>query len=236
MEASMLAYYTTLGAWGCLLLLIMLLIINSLERIISKPIVQKSRETNVPAWLLLPSMGNAFAGSLFLFSPSSLLSSNSGAGAAWIGLVYLVTAVLFFVAMLMGWFLSTFSIQDNIDKKKKSIAVIVFIVVMAANTVLLATLFVSSLILSAELIESPIDESDRGTIACYVDGGGTCTQCGETGRECPEWTLEEVTNILRTQLKQSATIAAIFFLYSISVLRFGFVLRKHLSMYQIDYV
>ena len=238
MNVSMIAYYTSLGTWGCLLLIIMLLMVNSLQRIISKPIVQKSRETNVPAWLLLPTVGNTLAGVLFLFSPSSLLSSRSGAGNSWIGFIYLGTAGLFFIAMMTGWFLSAFSIQDNIDKRKKNIAVVVFIGVMATNTVLLATLFVASLIFSAELVESPIDESDRGSIACYVDRGGTCTQCEESidGDRCPEWTLDEVTNIVQTQLKQSATIAAIFFLYSISVLRFGFVLRKHLSMYQIDYV
>ncbi|CAJ1943148.1 unnamed protein product [Cylindrotheca closterium] len=240
MIASMLAYYTVLGALGCFLLFIMLLMVNSLERIISKPIVQKSRETNVPAWLLLPTLGNALAGWLFLFSPSSLLSSRSGAGAenSWIGSVYLVTAALFCIAMLTGWLLSSFSIQDNHDKKRKSIAVIVFIVVMATNTVLLVTLFVASIVLSAALLESPIDEADRGEIACYIDLGGTCTGCGDSvgGNQCPEWGLDEVTSILQTQLKQSATIAMICFLYCISVLRFGFVLRKHLSLYQIDYV
>lgn len=241
MIGSMLAYYTTLGALGCLLLFIMLLMVDSLQRIISKPIVQKSRETNVPAWLLLPTLGNALAGWLFLFSPSSLLSSRSGAGAAnsWIGSVYLVAAAFFCIAMLTGWLLSSFSIQDNLDKKRKNIAVIVFIVVMATNTVLLVTLFVASIVLSAALLESPINEADRGEIACYIDLGGTCSGCGsdsDAGNQCPEWGLDEVTSILQTQLKQSATIAMICFLYCISVLRFGFVLRKHLSLYQIDYV
>eukprot|EP00980_Cylindrotheca_fusiformis_P028344 scaffold22592_cov129-Cylindrotheca_fusiformis.AAC.30 len=223
MITSMLTYYTILAAIGCFLLFIMLLMVNSLERIITKPIVQKSRETNVPAWLLLPTVGNALAGWLFLFSPSSLLSSRSGAGAenSWIGSVYLATAVLFCVAMLTGWLLSSLSIQDNVDKKRKNVAVIVFIIVMATNTVLLVTLFVASLVLSAALLESPIDEADRGEIACYIDQGGSCTGCGDhtAGSQCPEWSLDEVTNILQTQLKQSATIAMIFFLYCISVLR-----------------
>jgi hypothetical protein len=240
MVASMLTYYTILATLGLLSLFIMMLMVNSLQMIISKPIVQKSRETNVPGWLLLPTVGNALAGWLFRFSPSSLLNSMSGAGAenSWIGSAYLATAVLFCIAMLTGWLLSSLEIQDNVDKKRKNVAVIVFIIVMATNTVLLMTLFVASLVLSAALLESPIDEADRGEIACYVDEGSTCTGCGDSagGTQCPEWTLDEVTNILQTQLKQSATIAMIFFLYCISVLRFGFVLRKHLSLYQIDYV
>ena len=53
---------------------------------------------------------------------------------------------------------------------------------------------------------------------------------------CPEWTLDEVTKVLQSQLKQSATLAAIFIVYAVAVLRFGFVLRGHLSKYEIDYV
>ena len=110
-----------------------------LYRIISKPIVQKSRETNVPAWLLLPTIGNAAVGAIFVFSPSSLLSAISGAEGAWIGIVYLVAGALFLVALLLGWYLSTFTIQNNKDKKTKNIAVIIFISIMAANTVRLKT-------------------------------------------------------------------------------------------------
>lgn len=238
MNYYMISYYTALGVWGCLLLLIMTLLMNSLHNIISKPIVQKAREANIPAWLLLPTLGNGLAGVLFLFSPSSLLSTKSGAENEWIGFLYILNSALFFVAMLTGWFISAFTIQNNIDKKKKSFAVFIFIFVMAANTILLATLFVVCLIFSVELVATPIGEVSRGSIACYLDDGVSCTQCEDSteANRCPEWTLEEVTNILQTQLKLSATISAIFFLYSIRLLRYGFVLSKHLSAYEIDYV
>jgi hypothetical protein len=239
MEVYMLFYYTALAACGCCVLMLMVMMVNSLERIISKPIVQKSRETNVPAWLTLPTLGNCLVGAILLYSPSSLLSESSGAESSWIGVIYLVAGSLFFVALLMGWFLSTFSIRNSIDKKNKNIAVLVFIGVMAANTVMLATLFVASIMFSANLVQGNIGESERGKVACFVDKIGTCTDCDDLTLprdRCPEWSLLDVTKILQTQLKQSATLAAIFILYAISVLRFGFVLRKHLSMYQIDYV
>lgn len=51
-----------------------------------------------------------------------------------------------------------------------------------------------------------------------------------------EWTNQDVTRIIQTQLKQSATLAAIFFLYAFSALRFGFSLRLSVSRYEIDYV
>jgi hypothetical protein len=239
MEISMRIFYYGLGIWGCCLLILMLLMVNSLERIISKPIVQKSRETNVPAWLTLPTMGTALVGGMFLYSPSSLLSSSSSADeSSWIGGVYLVAAALFLVALLMGWFLSAFSIRNSSDKKTKNMAVIIIIGVMAANCVMLAALFVASIIFSSNLVTSPIEESERGEVACFADRSVTCTQCDAENfsERCPEWTLEDVTQILQSQLKQSATLAAIFIVYAISVMRFGVTLRRHLSMYQIDYV
>ena len=134
-ETFFLSFQTGLAISCCILLLLMYLMINSLEIIISKPIIQKSRETNVPSWLLLPTVLNALAGALFEFSPSSLLNTISGAGGEWIGIAYLVAAGLFLVALLMGWFLSNFSIQNSIDKNNKSLAVVVLIGVMVANTV-----------------------------------------------------------------------------------------------------
>jgi hypothetical protein len=238
MEWSLLTFYTALAIWGIFVLMLLMLMINSLERIISKPIVQKSRESNVPAWLTLPTTGCALVGGIYLYSPSSLLTSSANSQSSWIGVVYLVTAGLFFTAAMLGWFLSTFQIRNSADKKNKNVAVIIFIGVMAANTVMLATLFVASIIFSADLVNAPIDQNARGEVACQVDGGASCTMCDAdiASDRCPEWTLEDVTKILQTQLKQSATLAAIFILYSISVLRFGFLLRKHLSLYQIDYV
>jgi len=47
---------------------------------------------------------------------------------------------------------------------------------------------------------------------------------------------EDFRIVLLTQLKQSAALAAIFFLYAFSALRFGFTLQSQISRYQIDYV
>jgi hypothetical protein len=238
MEMAMLTFYTALAGWTSILLVVMLLMVNSLERIITKPIVQKSRETNVPAWLSLPTITNALVGSVFLFSPSSVLSSSSGSESSWIGIVYLVAAGLFLMALLTGWFLSVYTIQNHGDKQTKNVAVILMVIMMAANVVMLGTIFVASILFSANLLVAPIDESQRGEVACTVDRNQTCTQCDalSASDQCPEWSLEEVTTILQAQLKQSATLAAIFILYAVSVLRFGVTLRKHLSLYQIDYV
>jgi hypothetical protein len=84
-----------------------------------------------------------------------------------------------------------------------------------------------------------MDASKQGDIACGVDTAGSCSNCGREDPslpQCPEWGLEDVDAVLQTQTKGSATLAAIFFIYSFSASRFGLVLRRHVTMYQIDYV
>jgi len=66
-------FYRSLASWGLVYVFIMILIIKSLERIISKPMVQKSREVNVVGWLTFPVFCTALFGSIILFSPYTYL-------------------------------------------------------------------------------------------------------------------------------------------------------------------
>jgi len=241
MERFMLTFYTGLAGWTSVFVVLLVLVLKSLQQIITKPVVQKSRESNVPAWLFLPTITNAMVGGVLHFSPSSLLSdsSTSDQKTSWIGVAYLVVACLFLISLLTGWFLSSFTIRSNADKRSKNVAVVIIIIMMGTNVAILAGLFVGSLLRSANLFDSPIQDIERGIVACMVDRAGSCTNCDnemDGVDRCPEWTLDEVTHIMQTQLKQSAALAVIFILYAISVLRFGITLRKHLSLYQIDYV
>lgn len=88
-----------------------------------------------------------------------------------------------------------------------------------------------------DYIDRSLDNLLRGTIACSLSPA-TCSFSGNDDREdeCPEWTEEDVDRVLSTLLRQLTTLAAIFMVYSIGALRFGFVLWHHLSSYQIDYV
>lgn len=215
------------------------LIVTTLERIISRPMVQKSRESNVPAWLSLPTIFCSVVGAVFRYSPSSVLSARSGSTYSWIGTAYMACGVLFFLTAILGWFISTFSILSGRDKRYKHISVIFFIFLMTVTSFILTIIFVASVSYSVALVDIPIGGDMTDTIACGVDTADSCSNCDGADEDmdlCPEWSLDDVTRVLQTQTKGSATLAIIFFLYSFSALRFGFVLRKHVTMYQIDYV
>ena len=62
-----------------------MLTMNTLESIISRPLIQKSRESNLPAWLALPIIGSILMGTIFAFADSSGLSTQSETEASWIG-------------------------------------------------------------------------------------------------------------------------------------------------------
>ena len=54
-------YFTMNGVWGLLLCVVMILAMNVQEGIVTKPIVQRSKEGNVPLWLTLPSVGECYS-------------------------------------------------------------------------------------------------------------------------------------------------------------------------------
>lgn len=109
---------------------------------------------------------------------------------------------------------------------------------MIAILILLTTIFATCIAFSVSLVDVPISDSQRGDIACFLDESGSCTRCDEEYRSdrCPEWSTADVTKVIQTQAKASASLAAMLMLYALSALRFGLGLRTHIRMYQIEYV
>lgn len=234
---------------GGALVVLLLLSLGLLEGIISAPIVQRSKETNIPLWLTLPILGCLVSGVVLLFSPQSLLSNESGSSIYWIGVCYFLSMATFTVSALLGWFISAKTVLNTRDKKQKEIAIFIFIVMMCFTIIAVGAIFTASLVYSLDIVRVSLKDDRRGTIACYVDATSSCTNCecpalsAESGLDChsdtprcPEWTSQDVSRIVQTQLKQSATLAAIFFIYAFSALRFGLDLRRSQSKYQIAYV
>lgn len=193
----------------------------------------------MPAWFSLPMLGCIAIGLLYTFSTSSVLSARSGNNTlAWIGPLYIATGGLFFLASILGAFIGSYSILSTRHKRYKLVAVMLFILVMVGILVSLIAIFSGSIAFSLSLVEIPITGKQRGDIACFIDRANTCSKCEDYWgpAKCPEWTNEDVTKILQTQAKAGAALSAIFLIYPISALRFGFNLRKYILLYQIEYV
>ena len=110
---------------------------------------------------------------------------------------------------------------------------------MAIIGLVLIALFAASLIFSSSVVDFPLTGSQRGDLACTIDRSGSCTNCDaeeENVERCPEWSVDDVIKVIQTQAKSSAALAAILMLYSFGALRFGWGMRKHIRMYQIEYI
>ena len=158
---------------------------------------------------------------------------------------FLYHEALFLVATLLGWFIGSFSILNPRDKRYKHAAILLYIFVTVAIFAALCTIFVGSILFSTNLVgaegSSILTDGQRWRIACFIDRTGTCTGCEKSDmlkdeKVCPEWTHDDVTKILQTQAKASATLSAIFLMYAGSALQFGFSMRRNIMSYQIDYV
>jgi uncharacterized membrane protein YidH (DUF202 family) len=212
------------------------LAVNVLEHIISKPLVQKSRESNVPAWMSLPIVCCVVYGLVFSFSESSVLNTRTQSEGTFIGPLFLAAAGLFLLAAIIGWFISTRPVMSTRHKRNKLISIWAFVVLMLCIIVLLATIFATCIGFSVSFVDVPISESERGDIACFLENSRSCTRCEEEVNRCPEWSKEDVTKVIQTQAKASASLAAMLMLYAFSALRFGIGLRTATRLYQIEYV
>jgi len=238
MERSTLIFYYLNASIGLALICLLVLTVNALERIISKPLVQKSRESNVPAWMSLPIVSCVTFGLIFSFSSSSVLNTRTQSEATWIGPLFLVAATLFFIAAMIGWCIRARPVMSTRQKRNKLISIWAFIIVMLCILILLTTIFATCIAFSVSLVDVPISSTQRGDIACFLDESGSCTRCelGPSENRCPEWSVADVTKVIRTQAKASASLAAMLMLYALSALRFGLGLRTHIRLYQIDYI
>ena len=96
----------------------------------------------------------------------------------------------------------------------------------------------ASIVASIHFDYYPISDDVRGSLACSFDTASGCSYCGNRidERECPEWTTDEVTRLVQSEYKLITVLAVIFIMYAISATRYGMLARKHISLYQVDYV
>jgi hypothetical protein len=87
---------------GGILVILLFLSLGSLERIISAPIVQSSKETNIPLWLMFPIILFFATGTTRMFNSSSLVNSDNGSKSLnWMGVCYTLSGATFTVSALL---------------------------------------------------------------------------------------------------------------------------------------
>jgi len=73
-----------------------------LENIVSSPVIRRSKERNMFAWLLLPLAGSAWAGWTLRFAEYSSFFFSGVYSVQWIGIMYLVVSGAFAIAILFA--------------------------------------------------------------------------------------------------------------------------------------
>mmetsp|Transcript_22291 Transcript_22291/g.44897 ORF Transcript_22291/g.44897 Transcript_22291/m.44897 type:complete len:821 (-) Transcript_22291:1051-3513(-) len=227
-------YFAVNGIWALILAVLMWVALNVLQAIITLPIVQRSKESNIPLWLTFPIIGSYMIGYVLLFSETAI--DEVLEDIKWMGITYMVSGGSFTLLALVGLILKCYPVLNTRQKKVKQSMIILFIVLIILTIFAVAVVFATSLIYSLSIVDLPLTEYSK--IACALDMDGSCTGCDSSYEElvCPEWSKDDVARVLQTITKQSATIAAIFLVYALATLKYGFVLFRHVSRYQIEYV
>lgn len=229
-------YFAANGIWIILTVFVGYLQVDTLHDIISRPLVHKSFESNIPMWLSLPTIGSALFGAGLSFAQSSVLNVASGSRGRFIGPMYILAASLFFLASILTWLSGRFSIFDVEQKWRKSVAILCFLTVSVSLVLVLLTIFVGSISFASSWINPSLTDAKTGEFACTFDRGRTCTNCQSASNQCPEWSSDDVNKVLRSQAKASAALAGIFLLYTARLVQFGLHLWKLNQSYQVGYV
>jgi hypothetical protein len=262
-------FYTSNGIWACFLVVLIWCTLCILQAIITVPIVQRSKESNIPLWLTLPIVGCYTAGYFlgFYLKEHKTNAIEELNDIYWISVAYIISGGAFTLAgesiwenlfvlrisdysyicshlacatlsstALVGVFLKFYTVMNSRQRRFKQGVVVIFVLTLLLTVVAVATIFTTSLIYSLDIVHLPLDE--YATIACYLDTGDSCTNCDSVDPflRCPEWSKDDTKSVLQTTLKQSASLAAIFLVYALITLRYGFLLFRYVSRYQIEYV
>jgi hypothetical protein len=93
-------FYTSNGIWACFLVVLMWCTLCILQAIITVPIVQRSKESNIPLWLTLPIVGCYTTGYFLGFYLKAYKTDAIGYldDIYWISVAYLVSGGTFTLA------------------------------------------------------------------------------------------------------------------------------------------
>ncbi len=163
---------------GAVLIIFLLLALGLLEGIISAPIVQRSKESNISLWLTLPIIGSFSGGAAMLYTPQSLIAIETGANLNLylIGRCYLVTGATFTISALLGWFISAKTVLNLRDKTQKEIAVYVFIFMLILTIFAVGKFFLLTYLTSFRVTKD--FSSDIPSCMNFHIRVGVCCQLG----------------------------------------------------------
>lgn len=227
-------FFSSFGVCGIISIMLLILTMNVLSGIISRPIIQRSREANLPSWLSFPILA-CFAIAMLLYLYKFLPDQSTDARV--LGVWYTVCGCLFLLSALLAWSSRSLKILNAQDKRNKHILIICFIILNAVNLIFIGFVLTYSILFMVDIIKTNANER-RGEAACLLDNNVSCTCCEgcDPGNMCTEWSNEDVESVLQTICKSSATLGSILLIYAIGSLRYGFQMKNNISMYQIDYV
>ena len=150
---------------------------------------------------------------------------------------YLVGWGLFTPAAILGLVLKLYTVPNIRLRRIKQGVVIAFVPTIPKTMLSPTTIFTTILIHSLRFVNLP--EEDFREMACVPDVSGGCDGCSREdppAGKCPERTDDDVRRVPETIVKQSAALAAIFLVYASIAPRYGSLLFRHASRYQIKYV
>ena len=149
-KAFFYTFYTFFATWGLCLVVLLFLAIQTLEELVTIPIAESSRTSNIPIWFALPIVVSFTMGYIMQFSSADDLMNankiNKFNKYYWISFTYYLSGAIFSLAALLGWFISAYRVWSARDNRNRQLAVILFLITMHLAVLSLGKFILSVLI------------------------------------------------------------------------------------------
>jgi len=218
-------FISTISTITCILMLILIL---AIRKVIGSELISNTtlNHTEAVVWFLIPTIGAALTGVFFITNIGTTLDSF-----LVLSITYFTTAGMYLVATFVALFITHSSARSSNEVRMK-LGLIVFFIVMGVfcTVVAIVTMIYGSIYWATE---DSLDASARTSLACKFDYSNSCSGCPSS---CPEWTEDEVEQVLRSAFKVAVLLGALLILFGLCTTWTGIRWQKHYRHHKVEYV
>lgn len=190
-------------------------------KMVSPSVIMTYANDRSSSMLLLPAFG-CMGISIYLLSHSNYSISHY-----WMGVVFMLVAVLTFSNALLG-FLG--------GRYKKRMALLVYVGINFLSIILLVILCIMGYVYSTDWATRTMPSALSQNMACASSLIGCCCCHEATVDKCPEWSRKEISFIMAADFRIAALTALLSILYEGGGLFTGYLLFENLREYFCGYI
>lgn len=207
---------------------LMIVLIVSVRAWIGAELISNTtlNHTEAVFWFLIPTIGAALTGTFFLTNIGTTLTSF-----LLLSITFFCSSFVYLVVSLLALLITHYSPTTSGQVKTKLGLILSFIIIGIISTIAaLVTVTFGSIYWATE---NQLDTATATSLTCNFDYSNSCSNCPVS---CPEWTYDEVEQVLRSAFKVAVLLGALLCLFGVTTILTGVRWYNYYRHHRVDYV